>query len=121
MAETTSGWDSAFRQDHAPQGDAQAQAALLLVESLIHTLIDNGTLSKAQALGAVESAFDVKEESVDEGKEPPDTLRRSLALLSTIRNSIEAHSGPYPEREAGSGVSAGSQGGETASHPPADA
>lgn len=95
MSNDTSTQDSSFSKDHDPQPEAQGQAALLLIESLIHSLLDNGSLTKPQALEVFDSAMQVKEESADEDKEPGHVLRRSLALLSAMRNSIDAHSGPY--------------------------
>ncbi len=102
MTNATSHMDSSFRNDRHPQPDAQGQAALLLIESLIHSLLDNGALTKPQALEAIESAMQVKEESATEDKEPPHTLRRSLALLGNMQQSIQAHSGRYdPAGQAG--------------------
>ena len=100
MANTTSGADSAFSEDRRPNGAAQAQAALLLLESLIHSLIDNGSLTKEQALEAIGSAFEVKQESESDEKEPDALRRHSLAILSSMRSSISAHSGAYDKRPA---------------------
>ncbi|WP_375381027.1 hypothetical protein [uncultured Sphingomonas sp.] len=99
MANITSAADSAFSEDRNPNGAAQAQAALLL-ESLIHSLMDNGALTKDQALEAIGSAFEVKEESESEEKEPEAIRRHSLALLSSMRSSITAHSGAYDKQPA---------------------
>lgn len=85
-----------FKDDPHPDGPAQAQAALLLLESLIHTLLDQGVLTKAQVLDAIATAHEVKDESAAEFKEPPERLRRSLALLANMHTSIEAHRGPRP-------------------------
>lgn len=95
MANPTSSEDSAFSQDHNPLPDAQGQAALLLIESLIHSLLDNGALTRDQAIEAIESATEVKEESAMEGKEPVRTMRKSLSLLHALRISIESKVGPY--------------------------
>jgi hypothetical protein len=98
MTNDTSTADSAFSQDSDPQPDAQGQAALLLLESLIHSLLDNGALTKAQALEAIESAMQVKEESAEEKKEPARTLRKSLGLMNNMKQSIDAHSGRYDDK-----------------------
>jgi hypothetical protein len=95
MANSRSTADSSFGKDTSPNPDAQGQAALLLIESLIHSLIDNGALTKEQAIEAFDSAYEVKEESAAEHKEPAPTLRRSLGLLHEMRASIEAKSGLY--------------------------
>ncbi len=97
MTNETSTADSSFGQDRRPSPDAQGQAALLLIESLIHSLLDNGALTKHQALEAIGSAMQVKEESASEEKEPSGTLRRSLGLLINMEQSITAHSGRYDE------------------------
>ena len=97
MTNETSPTDSSFSEDRNPLPDAQGQAALLLVESLIHSLLDNGALTKPQALEAVESAMQVKGDSAGDRKEPPRTLRKSLSLLTAMQLSIEAHSGRYDD------------------------
>lgn len=84
-----------FRDDRSPEPLAQGQAALLLLEALIHGLLDNGTLTKEQAVDAIASATAVKEESAALQKEPADRLRHSIMLLKNMQASIEAHSGTY--------------------------
>lgn len=101
MTNETSHADSSFSEDRNPQPDAQGQAALLLIESLIHSLLDNGALTKPQALEAIESALQVKKESATEEKEPDRVLRKSLSLLVNMKNSIEAHSGRYDQADQG--------------------
>lgn len=95
MSNPTSTKDSSFHKDASPIPDAQGQAALLLIESLIHSLIDNGALTQEQAIEAIESASEVKAESAAEEKEPTRTLRHSLTLLQDMRASIEAKEGRY--------------------------
>ena len=95
MTNETSSEDSSFSTDTHPLPDAQGQAALLLIESLIHSLLDNGALTKDQALEALDSAAEVKEESVGERKEAAKTLRKSLSILTNMRLSISSHSGRY--------------------------
>lgn len=113
MTNTTPSEDSSFGDDRSPDPNAQGQAALLLIESLIHSLIDNGALTKVQAIEAINCAFEVKEESAGEEKEPTSTLRRSLALLSGMRNSIAAHSGRYDDRPNGGHNGGGTEQGES--------
>jgi hypothetical protein len=110
MANETSAEDSSFSKDTDPLPDAQGQAALLLIESLIHSLLDNGALTKDQALEAIDSATAVKEESAGTRKEAERTLRKSLGLLTSMRLSIDAHSGRYDE-EPGAGPQANQRGG----------
>ncbi len=82
---------SSFHDDPAPLPAAQAQAALLVTESLIHCLLDQGVLTKALAIDVVRAAMDVKEESIAEAKEPRATLEKSVMLLGSMMRSIEAH------------------------------
>jgi hypothetical protein len=89
----TSSQEFSFSTDRHPSGDAQAQAALILVESLIHSLIDNGSLTTAQALEAIDSALEVKEESAADEKEPAEVLQKSLTLLQRMRTSIGSKTG----------------------------
>ena len=105
MTNDTSTADSSFSTDRHPNPDAQGQAALLLIESLIHSLLDNGALTKHQALEAIDSAMQVKEESASEAKEAAETLRKSLGLLTNMQHSIEAHSGRY-DRDSKAGPAA---------------
>lgn len=91
-----------FRDDPHPDPQGQAQAAILLVESLLLALLDAGTLTREQVLGAIDSAHEVKAESAALDKEPSEALRKSLVLLRNIRRSIAAHDGTAARRSASS-------------------
>lgn len=95
MTQGKSADDFSFDTSRAPDVGAQAQTSLLLLESLIHSLLDNGALTKAQALDAVAAAYDVKAESATTLPEPQDRLQRSLSILTRMRISLSAHSGRY--------------------------
>lgn len=95
MAQGKTADDFSFDTFRAPDVGAQAQASLLLLESLIHSLLDNGALTKAQALEALTAAYDVKAESAATLPEPEDRLQRSLSILTRMRISLSAHSGRY--------------------------
>lgn len=69
--------------------DAHGQAALLLVESVLHALVDTKTLTLDQAIDAVQIASDVKVELADEIGESETRMRESLALLSAIGLSLK--------------------------------
>ena len=73
----------------APGPDAHGQAALLLVESLLHSLIARSVLSVEQAIEVVEVAADVKGEIAAERGDSPETLRRSLVMLDAIVASLK--------------------------------
>ena len=67
--------------------DAHGQAALLLVESILHGLIEQEVFSVAKAVELVDIAAEVKRDiGADLGDSAP-MLRRSLTLLAAIGNS----------------------------------
>ena len=65
------------------------QAALLLVESLIHGLIARSALTVAQAVEIVETAAEVKQDTTDDAGDTRATLQRSLHLLNSIGASLK--------------------------------
>jgi hypothetical protein len=73
-------------RDHVP--DAYGQAALLLVESLLHGLVARSVISLADAVEIVGIAADVKEEIALELGDDAKTRQRSLVLLESIRASL---------------------------------
>ena len=72
-----------------PEPDAHGQAAMLLVESLIHGLIARGVIGTQEAIDIVETAAEVKTEVAAELGDSPGTMQRSLALLAAIGASLE--------------------------------
>jgi len=68
--------------------EPHGQAALLLVESLIHGLIARSSLTVEQAVEIVEIAADVQQDTADEVGDTP-ANRESLHLLNTIRTSLK--------------------------------
>jgi hypothetical protein len=68
--------------------DADGQAALLLVESLIHALIAASVISLQEAVEVVDIAADVKEDIAESLGDSPATLSQSLTLLQTISDSL---------------------------------
>ena len=68
--------------------DAHGQAALLLIESLIHGLIEHSVLSVEAAVEIVEVAAEVKVEVASGLGDSPETLRKSLTLLEAISSSL---------------------------------
>ena len=74
-----------------PLPDAHGQAALMLVESLIHTLVERSAISLGDALDIVEGASDVIGEiSVDLG-DRPEAMQPSLTLLAAINKSLRCN------------------------------
>lgn len=83
-------WLSTPARPGAPEPDAAGQAALLLVESLMHQLVEARLLTLDQAVGTVETAADVKVEVAHGAGEEESTLRQSLKLLQRIERSMAA-------------------------------
>lgn len=69
--------------------DAHGQAALLLVESLIHDLIGRAVITVEEAIEIVEVAAEVKAEVAAELGDSPATMLHSLALLESIGRSLK--------------------------------
>lgn len=70
--------------------DAHGQAALLLVESLIHGLVARDVLSVSDAVEVVEIATEVKTQIAADLGDSPATLRKSLAILQSISTSLKS-------------------------------
>jgi hypothetical protein len=68
--------------------DAHGQAAMLLVESLIHGLVERSVISVTDAIGIVEAAAEVKVEVAAELGDSPETMRRSIDMLAAIGESL---------------------------------
>lgn len=89
MQDDTDAGSPGDRSSHRrPEPDAYGQAALLLSESILHALIDAGTLTLAQANDAVRIACELKAELAEELGESGDRMRQSLGLLSGIGLSL---------------------------------
>jgi hypothetical protein len=69
--------------------DAHGQAALLLTESLLHALVENSTLSNADAISVIRTAAEVKVEVASAAHESKARMGESLTLLSRMAASFE--------------------------------
>jgi hypothetical protein len=76
--------------------DAHGQAALLLTESLLHMLVENGELTNAQAEDVVHTAAVVKVEVAEAAGESRSRMLESLALLSRMAKSFHANEPDSP-------------------------
>lgn len=79
--------------DHTqPSGapDAEGKAALLLVESLIHGLCEQRTLSIAQAVAIADRAADVQRDHAEAADGAGASMWRSHGLLGRIAASLRA-------------------------------
>lgn len=70
------------------QSDAHGHAALMLLESLIHTLVERSILKLDDALEAVSTAIDAAEEMANDRAVRSPALDRSVALLNAISSSL---------------------------------
>lgn len=86
MPSSSSGDGGALRIPIEP--DAHGQAALLLTESLLHTLVENGMLTPDQAVSVVRTAVEVKVEVATLAGESATRMNASLDLLNRIAQSL---------------------------------
>lgn len=68
--------------------DAHGQAALLLAESILHALVETGTLSLDAALSVIETTCEVKVEVAEQAGESNGRMEESLTLLRAISSSF---------------------------------
>jgi hypothetical protein len=69
--------------------DAHGQAALLLTESLIHTLVFKSALTNVEAVEVIQVAQEVKYEVASLNGESKRRMQESLDLLSKMARSFE--------------------------------
>ena len=81
-----------------PSSDPHGQAALVLVESLIHGLCENETLSNDEAVEITERAVDVQFDQAEAADGAGAPMWRSHALLSTILTSLKVDGCGQPTR-----------------------
>ncbi len=81
-------YDPRMREAVSQQPDPQGQAALLLVESLIHGLIECRIISVDDAIEIVQTADDVQVEVAEAADGHGEPMWRSHALLSAIARSL---------------------------------
>lgn len=79
-----------YRAPVSVEPDAHGQAALLLTESLLHTLVDKGALSNGEAIEAIEIAAEVKYEVATSDDESRKRMDESLELLTKMRVSFQS-------------------------------
>lgn len=68
--------------------DVHGKAAILLVESLIHSLIDRSVIGIDDAIDLVTVAMDSRTEIAADAGDSDHALDRSLSLLASIRSSL---------------------------------
>jgi hypothetical protein len=82
--------DGAAVEHGGIEPDAHGQAALLLTESLVHTLVGKHILTNRDAIDLIQVAADVKVEVATAAGESETRMRESLALLSKMAESFKA-------------------------------
>jgi len=100
MAQSTNDNDVYPAVARSRERDAHGEAAMLLVESLIHGLIDQSVISVSEAIEIVDAAADVQAEIVIDRGDPP-ALSSSLTMLNSICSSLRQY---MPARGAGNGI-----------------
>lgn len=82
--------DVPFQPAVIVEPDAHGQAGLLLTESLLHALVDKGTLTNAEAIEIIEIAAEVKYEVATSDNESRKRMDESLELLTKMRVSFQS-------------------------------
>lgn len=88
MAENSNDNDAHQAVPRPREPDAHGQAAMLLVESLIHGLIARSAISVVEAIEIVEVAAEVQADIAADLGDSLETIRHSLALLNQISASL---------------------------------
>jgi hypothetical protein len=88
MADISSNDNSSLPRPAADQPDAHGQAAMLLVESLIHGLIARSLISVADAVEIVDVAVNVSHEMAAEQGDRASIGLRAAKLLQAISRSL---------------------------------
>ena len=73
-------------------GQLLARVDMLLIEGLIHALIEKGVLTKNDALSVVQTAAQVKRGTLDESRPDGARIEAELAALHNLYRSFEAMS-----------------------------
>lgn len=68
--------------------DPQGQAALLLIEGLMHLLVEKGVVEKEEVCRMIEGVEEIKYEMAE--NEPVSSWLPSIAILQEIRQSLQA-------------------------------
>ncbi len=94
MAENTNDNDAYPMVARPSDPDPHGQAAILLVESLIHGLIENSVITVPGAIEIVESAAEAKAEIGFDLGDSAETMDLSLEILAAIADSLRTDDQP---------------------------
>jgi hypothetical protein len=81
--------DKTGQSEERPDQGAHGEAALLLVESLVHGLIYRSVISVAEAFEIINTAADVKREAIAETDNSNSGRDKTLLLLEAIGFSLQ--------------------------------
>jgi polyhydroxyalkanoate synthesis regulator phasin len=89
----------AQKKELQSEPDPHGQVALMLCESLLHELVENGVITKAQALNVVDTVVELAHEAAESDRPsgPADgrTQRRSATvIIEAIRKSFLVKGAP---------------------------
>ena len=73
-----------------PRSEASGQAAILLVETLLHKLVERSIISLKDAVEIVDTAIEVGAETQDDANSPTAANPGTMAMLTTIGDSLRA-------------------------------
>ena len=76
-------------QSPGDEPDAHGQAALMLIESLLHALLEKRVLTNPEALQVLETACQLKVEIATDDGESKGRITESLELLKRISASLQ--------------------------------
>lgn len=71
--------------------DAHGQAALMLTESILHALVENGSMTATLAASTARTASEVKREVAMMLGESRERMQESIDLLGKIERSFASH------------------------------
>jgi hypothetical protein len=64
--------------------DPHGQVALMLCESLLHELLENGVITKAQALNVVDTVVELVHEAAERDQPSGSVRKRAQTLSATV-------------------------------------
>ena len=76
-----------------PASDPQGRVALMLCESVLHVLVEEGVLTKTKAMEAIETVLELTRDIAEVG--PPDSANQvAVSLLEAIAESFASKDHP---------------------------
>lgn len=79
-----------FGLDRPAANPKGMQTDTLLLEALMHVLVEKGVLTKNDALSVVQTAAQVKRCALHDGRDAPEPIQADLSALHRLYRSFEA-------------------------------